>query len=142
MFFKRTDVNRYVRCSLGELAAALDAVRARYGDAAQIQPNDIGNLAVLTPPGELVDRSPAPNGLGVMYAGYIDLAMGDLVWEMDESAVNCPWSDRSGVAKKVDGGRLSDQEVDRVVNVVAQRFDEALDRGVAKGLFGGNDGRN
>jgi hypothetical protein len=81
MIYRRGDSREFIRLSLSSLKSALDVVESTFGADAVIQPNEFFNLAFFTAPGESLDRTPAPNGIGVFYAGYIDLANGDVTFE-------------------------------------------------------------
>ena len=83
MIIYRTDVDMWSRIDVGTLSDCLAEIKMRYGDEAILNPNRFGNLLILTPPGENIDRSPSENGVGMFYCGYIDTAVGDVVWETD-----------------------------------------------------------
>ena len=100
--FYRTDIDACPRITLAALASCLSEIRTRYGDGALLTPNGVGNLAIQTPAGESIERTPTPNGIGMFYVGYIDLAQGDVVWET--TGINHPFRNDHDV-HRVDGGR-------------------------------------
>ena len=118
MLIYRSDVGLWARLEAGALSSCIEVIRNRYGDGAVLQPNRLGNLLILTPLGENIDRSPSENGVGLFYCGYIDLAVGDVVWET-EGINSLKNNIEPGVGyTKIDGGR-TDIPVSRHERVTA-----------------------
>lgn len=84
MPIKRRD-GMFYRVSVAALKKALVEIEQRYGDQAHLDMNALYNMAVLTPPGENLLRQPSHRGIGLFYAGYIDLTTGNVVWGQDEA---------------------------------------------------------
>lgn len=104
----RTDVEGWARIEVGHLIDCLKQVEEKFGQNALVMESAIGNLAIQTAYGENADRTPAKGG-GMFYVGYIDMVVGDVVWETGKDCLNNPMHRADMI--NIDGGR-KDIEID------------------------------